>query len=200
MAELAEWIAGSGAHLNSTHGTNGFVTAVDALGARSTHNRYRVLGRTAYTRQLATQRGGHTTISATHMKLTQWNPFDEDFFELPVALRRLVNDVPIDLYEENGALIAKAVFPKAVAESARVTVSETLLTIAGAHEQESEAHERNYFTKEIRRGAFSRSVRLPKAVDASKVTAQYEHGELVITLPTLEGAGHGAATIPVRIA
>jgi HSP20 family protein len=47
-------------------------------------------------------------------------------------------------------------------------------------------------------GAFVRSVRLPAAIDASKVTATFKNGVLTVTLPKAPGA-KGTA-IPVKAA
>ena len=45
-------------------------------------------------------------------------------------------------------------------------------------------------------GAFTRSVRLPVAVDGSRVTASFRNGLLTITLPKTQAAK--GTTIPIK--
>jgi len=58
-----------------------------------------------------------------------------------------------------------------------------LLTLKGEKEKETVEKEERYHRVERTYGAFLRSVRLPVAVDGSRVTATLKNGVLVATLP-----------------
>jgi HSP20 family protein len=56
-------------------------------------------------------------------------------------------------------------------------------TCSRSRGKRTEEKEERYHRVERAYGAFLRSVRLPMAVDGSKVTATYKNGVLVVTLP-----------------
>ena len=61
--------------------------------------------------------------------------------------------------------------------------AEDELTIKAASKQESEEEEGDYHRREISRGEFTRSIRLPANVDAKNVKANFSEGVLELTLP-----------------
>ena len=62
----------------------------------------------------------------------------------------------------------------------------------------SEIKEKDYYSKEIRRGSFSRSVRLPKAVVSNESVAKLEDGMLVVSMPIVNGAISKSVKIKVN--
>ena len=82
-------------------------------------------------------------------------------------------------------------------EDIAVSIEGDLLTIAGRREEEKEVEKKDYCSKEIRRGSFSRIVSLPKPVDMKKTEAKYEDGVLAITLPVIPGAKEKSVKIKV---
>jgi len=54
--------------------------------------------------------------------------------------------------------------------------------------EEEKKEEKNYFRREFRYGAFSRTIALPNAVQADKATAQLKDGVLEVTIPKREEA------------
>ncbi|HEU5196788.1 MAG TPA: Hsp20/alpha crystallin family protein, partial [Methylomirabilota bacterium] len=92
--------------------------------------------------------------------------------------------------------VVKAEMPGVDPKDIEVTFMGDLLTLKGERERATEEKEERYHRVERTYGAFLRSVRLPMAVDGSKVTATFKNGVLVVTLPKTP-AGKGA-TIPVK--
>ena len=77
-------------------------------------------------------------------------------------------------------------------EAVEVTVDKNLLTVRC--ERADEDGEGEAVLRERRQGGFSRSVRLPFEADAAGVTASYERGVLLVSVPRAE------ETKPARIA
>lgn len=114
---------------------------------------------------------------------------------------------PVEVSETKDALDVKASLPGVKPEEVEITVSNDVLTIKAEHKDESETKDekRDYYRREIRYGAFNRSMNLPFSVDADKAEAKFENGELTLHLPKAESirpkqikvAGNGSATTTV---
>ena len=102
----------------------------------------------------------------------------------------------LDLSETKEAFMVKAEVPGMDSQDLQVSLQENLLTIKGEKRQERDEKDERYHRVERNYGAFSRSVRLPVAVDGSKVDAQFKNGLLTVTLPKTPAA-KGTA-IPVK--
>jgi HSP20 family protein len=94
----------------------------------------------------------------------------------------------VDIREEDGKYILTAELPGMKKDDISVSVDQGQVTISGKKEAEHEEKERNYYLKETSYGSFSRSFRLPEAVDESKAEAKYENGVLEVVLPQKEAA------------
>lgn len=103
----------------------------------------------------------------------------------------------MDLSETKDALIVKAEIPGIEPKEIEVALQGEVLTIKGEKEEEREEKDKHYYRKERTYGAFARSLRLPAAVDGSKVTASFKNGLLTITLPKAPAAK--GTTIPVKM-
>ncbi|HEY4521484.1 MAG TPA: Hsp20/alpha crystallin family protein [Candidatus Paceibacterota bacterium] len=126
------------------------------------------------------------------MPIIKWEPFNEleRFLEERPYISlfpKLGWDLAVDLFEEEGSVVAKMSLPGVKTEELDITIDEDMLTVTGTREEEKETDKKDYYSKEIRRGAFSRSVSLPKAVDGSKAEATYADGVLKITMPVVKG-------------
>jgi HSP20 family protein len=102
----------------------------------------------------------------------------------------------MDISETKDSLVAKVEAPGMEERDIQVSLQENLLTIKGEKKQEKEEKEEHYHRIERSYGAFTRSVRLPVAVDASRVTATFKNGLLTVTLPKTPAA-KGTA-IPIK--
>ena len=102
----------------------------------------------------------------------------------------------MDISETKDSLVAKIEVPGMDAKDIQVALQESLLTIKGEKKQEQEEKDERYHRVERSHGAFTRSVRLPVAVDGSKVTATFKNGLLTVTLPKTPAAK--GTTIPIK--
>lgn len=90
-----------------------------------------------------------------------------------------------NVYEDAHGIRVEAAVPGFARESVEVTFENSVLTIKGQHKQE-ETESRHYFLREMVPGMFSRSFRVPAAIDATKVTAMVKDGVLIVELPKRE--------------
>lgn len=141
-------------------------------------------------------------INNTTMKnITQWKPLGEldRFFEdsLSPLFPRIGLDLAVDLYEEEGNVVARMSLPGVKPEELDITIEDDVLSITGRREEEQETDKKDYYSKEIRRGSFSRVVSLPKMVDAQHVLATYRDGVLTVQMPIVEGSVDKAVKVKV---
>jgi HSP20 family protein len=102
----------------------------------------------------------------------------------------------LDVSETKDTMIVKAEMPGVDRKDIEIALTGDLLTLKGEKTKEAEEKDEHYHRMERTYGAFVRSVRLPMAVDGSKVTATFKNGLLVVTLPKTP-AGKGTL-IPVK--
>lgn len=126
------------------------------------------------------------------MAIIKWDPFGEmeRFFDDRPYISmfpKLGWDLAVDVYEEGKDVIAKMSLPGVKSDELEISIDKDVLTISGARQEESETDKKDYYSKEIRRGSFSRSVTLPKIVDADEAKADYNDGILVVTMPIVKG-------------
>ena len=102
----------------------------------------------------------------------------------------------LDVSETKDAMIVTAEMPGVDPKEIEIGLTGDLLTLKGEKEKRIEEKEERYHRVERTYGAFLRSVRLPMAVDGSKVTATFKNGVLVVTLPKTPAAK--GTLIPVK--
>lgn len=138
------------------------------------------------------------------MDIMEWKPFreitrlrsemdrlwDDYFGSSRKALRPIEGTwLPsVDVSETADKVVVKAEVPGMDAKDIDISLSGDLLTIKGEKKTEREEKEENYHLVERSYGSFSRSLRLPVAVDADKIEASYKQGVLTITCPKKEEA------------
>ncbi len=108
----------------------------------------------------------------------------------------------MDLVETDDSLVLRADLPGLEREDVEVEVKDGVLTVSGERRAEHEGKREGYHRVERSFGHFSRSLELPKGVDPSAVSAEFERGVLEVRVPKpaerqptkIEiGAGNGAA-------
>jgi HSP20 family protein len=132
---------------------------------------------------------------------TKWEPFDDTggfVGHRPHPRSWLDGDLSADIYEERGKFVVKMSMPIVNLEDLDISLEDDVFTIFGRREEESALAEKDYYSKEIRRGSFHRSIKLPKSVNASEAQATYENGLLIVTIPIIVGAEERAVKIPIR--
>lgn len=136
--------------------------------------------------------------------MVRWDPFSE-FSSLRRAMDRVFDDFtpvrtwrtngetseltfPIDLYETNDSVVVKAVLPGVDPNAVDISVQGDTITIKGETRHEEEAKDGGWYRREIRYGAFSRTIPLPVRVNFDKADAKFKDGMLTVTLPKAEEA------------
>jgi HSP20 family protein len=130
------------------------------------------------------------------MSLIRWEPFralrrrdeafDElfrDFFRRPILEDGEALEPAVEMAESDGEVTVKMQVPGVEKDQLHLTVADDRLTVRGETRKESEEKRKNYYSQEIRYGAFQRSVPLPAEVDAAKAIAGLKNGVLKVTLP-----------------
>lgn len=139
------------------------------------------------------------------MALVRWAPllpsseeFDK-FFDDFGGMSRLGNFVPaLDVYQTKDAVVVETPLAGIDPEKVNISIENDVLTIEGSTEHKTEVDEKNYYRKEIRSGAFHRSVALPAAVVGEKAKATYEKGILKIEIPKEERAKPKTVKVEVK--
>lgn len=134
------------------------------------------------------------------MTLTRWSPvsglaalevdrlnrmFESAFSGEPLAAGAWVP--PVDIHETaNKDIVVKAELPEMKREDIKVTFENNTLTIEGERVFTRDESNETYHRVERGHGAFRRSFTMPASVDSARVTADYQDGVLVVTLPRRE--------------
>ena len=92
----------------------------------------------------------------------------------------------VDVTETDEAVVVKAEVPGLEAKDVEVTLSGDVLTLRGEKKEEKDEKEKNVRHREVRYGAFTRSIQLPVPVEADQVVAECKKGVLKVTLPKVE--------------
>jgi HSP20 family protein len=101
-------------------------------------------------------------------------------------------------YEDEQGFSVEAAVPGFDQKDIEIAIEDGVLTVKGERKNEAPEPNRTYFVREIGKGAFSRSFRLPPNVDSNKVSASYKQGVLTIELPKREEAKPRRITIEAQ--
>ena len=100
------------------------------------------------------------------------------------ALRRWVP--AMDLVESSDHFVLRADLPGMSEEDIQIELEDGTLTVSGERKAEHEQREEGFHRVERSFGAFSRSLTLPKGIDADAVSASFDRGVLEIRIPKPE--------------
>ena len=117
----------------------------------------------------------------TGMSMIKWHPFAQ--LEKDLANDDQGLDLAVDMYEDNGNVVARMNVPGIEKKDIQVKIEGNELHISGKREEKEEVKNKNYYHKEIRYGSFDRMMTLPSAVDASRVTYDEKDGILTVVMP-----------------
>jgi len=92
----------------------------------------------------------------------------------------------MDLEETEKEYRITAELPGMEEKDVEVLLTGNSITIKGEKKSEREEKEANYHVVERNYGSFSRSLKLPAAVDLDNITAKYDKGVLTVTCPKKE--------------
>ncbi|HSR14797.1 MAG TPA: Hsp20/alpha crystallin family protein [Gemmatimonadales bacterium] len=94
----------------------------------------------------------------------------------------------LDFSETEKEYVIRLEVPGFHRENLDVKYENELLTIAGHREYRDEVKNENFIWKEREEGRFTRTLRVPAAVNEAKIEALYENGILTVKLPKTEAA------------
>ena len=94
----------------------------------------------------------------------------------------------MDLVETDDHLVLRADLPGMEQDDLEIEVKDGVLTIAGEREAEHEEKSEGFYRVERSFGTFSRSMTLPRGIDANQVEAEFDKGVLEVRIPKPEEA------------
>ena len=103
----------------------------------------------------------------------------------------------LDVIEREYCFVISAAIPGVRPEDIEILLTDNVLTITGVCRPGQPTGEESYHLRERMRGAFSRRVVFPAAINAAGIEAVYENGVLDVVLP--KGGVFTAPTIDVQI-
>jgi HSP20 family protein len=102
--------------------------------------------------------------------------------------RRWVEDrdqtLGINIREEDDAYVLSALVPGLKSDELNIQVLEEVVRIQGEYKMD----EGSYLVRELPNGSFTRTLRLPAAIDAEHVEANISDGVLTLRLPKAESS------------
>ena len=130
-------------------------------------------------------------------ELTEWRPFS-DFAELRHRLDQAFRDLSegaqrggwspsVDLVKKDDQMVLRADLPGIKPDEVKIEVEDDVLTVSGEHREEEKEEKEHYMRRERRYGSFSRSMVLPRGVQADNIEAKCENGVLEVTIPAPRG-------------
>lgn len=140
--------------------------------------------------------------------IIRWDPFEE-VGTFSRAVDRLFDDVllagrrpgrtaqngpaaawapAVEMYETGDEVVVRAEMPNVDPSNVDVTVTDEAITIKGTARQEEEKKDRSYYRRELRYGAYVRTLPLPAEVKSGDAKATYKDGVLEVKIPKSERA------------
>lgn len=104
----------------------------------------------------------------------------------------------MDVADLKDRIEVKAELPGMDEKDINLSLENGILTLSGERKQEVEEKNKDYYLKETSSGSFSRSVRLPKNIDETKIDAVFKKGVLIISVPKTEVIEDTVKKIPIR--
>jgi len=147
-----------------------------------------------------------TTLLASSPSFAQTteysDPFDRFFDTMLFNPKRIDARISMgpkmDVADMGNQIEIKAELPGMDEKDVKLTYADEVLTLSGERQETTEEQSKGYYLKEISSGNFSRSIRLPKNVDISKIDAVFKKGILTIVIPKTEVKEDNVKTIPIK--
>jgi HSP20 family protein len=92
----------------------------------------------------------------------------------------------MDLLETADHFVLRADLPGMTQDDVKIELEDSTLTVSGERKSEHEDKQEGYYRVERAFGSFSRSLTLPKGINADAVTASFDNGVLEIRVPKPE--------------
>jgi HSP20 family protein len=104
----------------------------------------------------------------------------------------------VDVVEKDKAYEITAELPGIDKNNVEVKFADGVLSIKGEKKETKEEKDKDRYVSERRYGSFQRSFRIPDAVDADKIDANFQNGVLTITLPKKPEAAKAEKKIAIN--
>ena len=150
---------------------------------------------------MAPQRSQHGLTTHDPFRLFQerLNRFFGETYPSPEENWSVTTWAPaVDIYETENEIVVKAELPEVKKENVKVTLEDSILTIRGERNLESETKRENYHRVERRYGEFVRSFTLPAIIDPATIKAEFQEGMLRVTMSKREEAKPKQVEVTVR--
>lgn len=121
-------------------------------------------------------------------------PLGTTWYETPEAMEWIP---AVDLTETDTGIQVRAELPGIDPENVDVSVSEDRLMISGEKKSATTASGNGFKHREIRFGAFSRTISLPDPVDPANVSARYDKG--ILTVDLAKSPSCTSRKVPVQV-
>ena len=108
----------------------------------------------------------------------------EEEYEEPAGNQE--GELPVDMFQTDESIVIRALVAGVKPEDLDIAITRDMVTIRGVREEVQEAHDSNYYHRELFWGSFSRTIVLPEEVIIDEADAQEKHGLLEIRLPKLD--------------
>lgn len=95
-------------------------------------------------------------------------------------------DLRVDVYQVGELIVLKAFTPGVLPNDVELSLTRDMLTIVASREEQAEASDENYFTRELDWSTLERTILLPAEVDIDQAEATESHGVLTIRLPKIQ--------------
>jgi len=105
---------------------------------------------------------------------------------------------PVEVFESEHEVVIKAALPNIDPKQVDITISNDAVTLKGSTKHEEERKEHNYYRRELRYGAFLRTVPLPTEVKGVEATASYNDGMLEVRLPKSDRVKNTTVKVAVK--
>jgi HSP20 family protein len=89
----------------------------------------------------------------------------------------------MDLVETDDQLVLRADLPGLERDDVNIEIKDGVLTVSGERKAEHEETKNGYHRVERAYGGFSRSLSLPRGIDAEQVQADFDKGVLEVRIP-----------------
>lgn len=152
-------------------------------------------------------------MSREPTQMQPWEPLDS-FTSLRDVMNRLLEEgfigaprlgtmfgrsFPLDVFEDDNQYIIEATLPGVRPDALQITATETGITIHASVKREDHEEGKGFYVRRERfEGEMTRSVTLSAPIDASKVSASYEHGLLKLIAPKAEASKPKQIQVQVR--
>ena len=94
--------------------------------------------------------------------------------------------MPLDVLENDDTMIFRASVPGIDPANIDISIEDNVLTLKGETSNVEESKDVKVYRREITRGTFTRSIRLPENLNLDEANAEFQNGLMTITIPRLE--------------